>query len=209
MPEYTSCNLHLQWHCPRMSCPICRWVISFRRVVVAWSVITARRAFLHLDFGWLSVCAKLTTGGYGMWSQVCVGTKHQSQPHCRASEGKSHDACVPKCRVHSKNSRREAPLTDTFLSRTGCCGRLIARPWLITLFLQIFFRRSLSRHSDLLRFPAATASSAAENETRSALEGTANPIGVPQPSAAWESLRELASSVPVAIIVWVWTSQGS
>ena len=117
----------------------------------------------------------------------------------------SHVTHVCQNGAFRASSRRGPPLT--FLSRTGCRGRLITRTWLITLFLQIFFRRSLSRHSDLLRFPATTASSAAENETRSALEGTANPIGLPQPSAACESLRELAHSASFAIIVWVWTSQ--
>ena len=76
------------------------------------------------------------------------------------------------------SSGRGPPLT--FLSRIGCRGRLIARTSLKTLFSQNFLRRSLSRHPDLLRVPATTASSAAENETKSALEGTADPIGVPR-----------------------------
>ena len=104
-------------------------------------------------------------------------------------------------------SRRGLP--PTFLSRTGCWRRLIARTWLITLFLQIFLRRSLSWHSTFFFAFQPPPPPSAANETKSALEGTANPIGVPQPSAAWESLRELARSTLVSIIVWDWTSQGS
>ena len=96
----------------------------------------------------------------------------------RARLGRIHVTHVCQNGAFRASSGRGPPLT--FLSRIGCRGRLIASTSLKTLFSQIFIRRSLSRHSDLLRVPATTASSAAENETRSALEGTADPIGVPR-----------------------------
>ena len=69
------------------------------------------------------VNAKLTTGAYGMRSQVCMGTQHRSQAHCWAPEGESRDACVQNGAFRAR-SRRGPPLT--FLSRVSCRGRLIA-----------------------------------------------------------------------------------